>query len=107
MPVHRRRFVPSAALLGLVASLLPGAGPVAAGARSYVALGDSYASGLGTRDYRPGAGACFRSSRAYPVPAVCDSPEWLNGLSEPLWDSYHPNRRGQRGHAALVATRLS
>ncbi len=27
--------------------------------------------------------------------AVCDSPEWLNGLSNPITESYHPNRRGQ------------
>lgn len=34
-----------------------------------------------------------------PVPAfvghaVCDSPEWLNGLSSPITESYHPNRSG-------------
>ena len=26
--------------------------------------------------------------------AVCDSPEWLNGLSNPTSESYHPNRTG-------------
>ena len=26
--------------------------------------------------------------------AVCDSPEWLNGLSNPIVESYHPNRTG-------------
>jgi len=26
--------------------------------------------------------------------AVCDSPEWLNGLSNPTTESYHPNRTG-------------
>jgi len=26
--------------------------------------------------------------------AVCDSPEWLNGLSNPVTESYHPNRTG-------------
>lgn len=26
--------------------------------------------------------------------AVCDSTEWLNGLSNPISDSYHPNRLG-------------
>ena len=26
--------------------------------------------------------------------AVCDSPEWLNGLSNPVVESYHPNRTG-------------
>jgi lysophospholipase L1-like esterase len=29
--------------------------------------------------------------------AVCDSPEWLNGLSNPITESYHPN---QTGHAS-------
>ena len=26
--------------------------------------------------------------------AVCDSPEWLNGFSSPISESYHPNRAG-------------
>jgi len=26
--------------------------------------------------------------------AVCDSPEWLNGLSNPITESYHPNKTG-------------
>lgn len=26
--------------------------------------------------------------------AVCDSPEWLNGLSDPTGESYHPNTSG-------------
>ena len=26
--------------------------------------------------------------------AVCDSPEWINGLSNPVTESYHPNRTG-------------
>jgi len=35
--------------------------------------------------------------------AVCDSPEWINGLSNPVAESYHPNRTGQSsGYAALV-----
>jgi lysophospholipase L1-like esterase len=36
--------------------------------------------------------------------AVCDDPEWLNGLSNPISESYHPNRSGQSsGYAPLVA----
>ena len=36
--------------------------------------------------------------------AVCDSPEWLNGLSNPVSDSYHPNRAGHSsGYLPLVA----
>ncbi len=34
--------------------------------------------------------------------AVCDNPEWINGLSNPLSESYHPNRTGQAGYADLV-----
>jgi len=39
--------------------------------------------------------------------AVCDDPEWLNGLSNPISESYHPNRAGQaEGYAPLVAPLL-
>lgn len=35
--------------------------------------------------------------------AVCSSTEWLNGLSNPTGESYHPNRTGHRsGYAPLV-----
>jgi len=35
--------------------------------------------------------------------AVCSSTEWLNGLSNPVSDSYHPNRTGHSsGYAPLV-----
>jgi lysophospholipase L1-like esterase len=35
--------------------------------------------------------------------AVCSSSEWLNGLSNPVSDSYHPNRDGHKlGYEALV-----
>ena len=35
-------------------------------AENYVALGDSYASGTGTRDYFEDSGGCLRSPKAYP-----------------------------------------
>lgn len=36
--------------------------------------------------------------------AVCDSPEWLNGLSNPISESYHPNRAGHaNGLTPLVS----
>ncbi|WP_246081738.1 SGNH/GDSL hydrolase family protein [Nocardioides litoris] len=36
--------------------------------------------------------------------AVCDDPEWLNGLSNPIAESYHPNRAGHSsGLAPLVS----
>ncbi len=34
--------------------------------------------------------------------AVCDSPEWLNGLSSPTTESYHPNVAGHRDGYAVV-----
>jgi GDSL-like lipase/acylhydrolase family protein len=40
--------------------------------------------------------------------AVCDSPEWLNGLSNPVGESYHPNVAGHRdGLAPLVSPVLT
>lgn len=40
--------------------------------------------------------------------AVCDSPEWLNGLSMPISESYHPNRAGHReGYLPLVSPALT
>jgi lysophospholipase L1-like esterase len=40
--------------------------------------------------------------------AVCDDQEWINGLSFPVVESYHPNRRGQSaGYAPLVGTALT
>ncbi|MDI3388808.1 SGNH/GDSL hydrolase family protein [Streptomyces sp. B-S-A8] len=50
---------------------LTGAGTAAAAegaaAEAYVALGDSYSSGLGAGSYDGGSGDCKRSTRAYPV----------------------------------------
>lgn len=56
-------------LLALVAAASGVAAPaaVAQQAVDYVALGDSYASGTGTRSYYPGSGSCLRSPFAYPV----------------------------------------
>jgi lysophospholipase L1-like esterase len=34
--------------------------------------------------------------------AVCDSSEWINGLSNPISESYHPNRAGHDAYANLV-----
>ncbi|HET8684687.1 MAG TPA: SGNH/GDSL hydrolase family protein [Micromonosporaceae bacterium] len=39
--------------------------------------------------------------------AVCDSIEWVNGLSSPTMESYHPNRAGQSsGYAPTVRNQL-
>jgi lysophospholipase L1-like esterase len=46
-------------------------------------------------------------TRAFVGHAVCGSPEWLNGLSNPVTESYHPNRTGQAsGYAPLVRALL-
>jgi len=40
--------------------------------------------------------------------AVCDSTEWINGLSYPVSESYHPNRAGHSsGYAPLVSPLLT
>jgi lysophospholipase L1-like esterase len=51
-----------ALVLGLVLLM-----PARARAGSYVALGDSYSSGVGTRTYYAEAGGCSRSPLAYPA----------------------------------------
>lgn len=39
--------------------------------------------------------------------AVCGDPEWLNGLSSPITESYHPNRTGHAsGYTPLVSPKL-
>jgi lysophospholipase L1-like esterase len=52
------------------------------------------------------AGANFRFKDAIPPfigHAVCSSTEWINGLSNPVSESYHPNRTGHSsGYAPLV-----
>jgi len=40
--------------------------------------------------------------------AVCDDVEWINGLSNPVSESYHPNRLGQSsGYTPLVSPMLA
>ncbi|MGW7518048.1 SGNH/GDSL hydrolase family protein [Streptomyces sp. NPDC054796] len=55
-----------ATLVGLTA--LSGAAPATAqdAGPAYVALGDSYSSGVGAGSYESGSGACKRSAKAYP-----------------------------------------
>jgi lysophospholipase L1-like esterase len=57
----------AATLLVAIALLVGFLAPALAPASSYVALGDSYSSGLGTRTYYEDSGSCFRSPKAYPV----------------------------------------
>lgn len=66
---------------------------------------------LDTRIQAAAAGAGFTFSNptsAFLGHAVCDRPEWLNGLSSPTSESYHPNRLGHSaGYAPLVGAALS
>ena len=70
--VPSRRRVPLRLLLGvagcavvaLVAFLAPASASAATGVR-YVALGDSYASGVGAGSYISASGSCLRSTLAY------------------------------------------
>lgn len=58
----------AAAVAGLISLLLTGlVAPPAHAATVYVALGDSFASGVGTRTYYDDSGSCYRSPKAYPV----------------------------------------
>ncbi|GAA1430464.1 hypothetical protein GCM10009616_15130 [Microlunatus lacustris] len=56
-----------------------------------------------------GAGFTFSSpTSTFRGHAVCDDPEWINGLSRPISESFHPNRLGQSaGYAPLVGTALA
>lgn len=38
--------------------------------------------------------------------AICSNSEWLNGLSNPVTESYHPNVSGHAGYAGLVEPEL-
>lgn len=40
--------------------------------------------------------------------AVCDDPEWINGFSDPIDESYHPNTAGHaQGYAPIVGAALT
>lgn len=56
-----------------------------------VIMDRALAAGFGYVDARP----AFRGH------AVCDSTEWVNGLSWPVVESYHPNRDGNVGYADI------
>src|SRR3954447_19065669 len=60
------------------------------------------------RDVTKGRAAAYGFTFKDAIPpfighAVCGSPEWLNGLSNPTGESYHPNTTGHRsGYEPLV-----
>lgn len=43
-------------------------------------------------------------TQAFTGHAVCSGSEWINGLSNPISESFHPNRTGQIGYANLIGT---
>lgn len=67
MSIARRLLRPAVlAVSALLVPLLPAAPAAHAAAPSYVALGDSYSSGTGTRSYISDGTSCQRSTYAYP-----------------------------------------
>ncbi len=67
LPVGNRLRLLLAAVLPVLAALVPLGVPAPVhAAPSYVALGDSYASGVGTRSYISDGTSCQRSTYAYP-----------------------------------------
>ena len=56
----------AAAFAAVLGVLFLTAGPAAAAGANYVALGDSYASGVGSGSYTSESGNCLRSTLAYP-----------------------------------------
>ena len=54
------------------------------------------------------AGFAFADPRtAFTGHAVCSSSPWINNLTWPIGDSFHPNKAGHAGYAAVVAPALS
>jgi lysophospholipase L1-like esterase len=64
--VQRSRLPLVAAAIGCVLALVVGATPAQAATVNYVALGDSYSSGVGSGSYTSESGSCLRSTKAYP-----------------------------------------
>ncbi|MCW2796442.1 SGNH/GDSL hydrolase family protein [Nocardioides sp.] len=65
MRTHPRLLLLAAALAAIITLLVPTT-PASAAAPPYVALGDSYSSGVGTRSYISDGTSCQRSTYAYP-----------------------------------------
>lgn len=63
---RRAAALAAAGVLGAVTTLA-GASPASAVSNGYTALGDSYASGVGTGTYYSDGTSCYRSPYAYPV----------------------------------------
>jgi hypothetical protein len=57
-----------------------------------------------TQERATAAGATFKDTiPGFIGHAICSSSEWLNGLSDPVEESFHPNRTGHSsGYEPLV-----
>jgi lysophospholipase L1-like esterase len=66
---------------------------------------DLLTSTIGARATAHGFGFVDPRS-AFTGHAICDSVEWVNGLSNPIMESYHPNRSGQTSFTQLLASKL-
>lgn len=66
MRLSRISSIASAFFLTAALALV-GAGPAQAAGPAYVALGDSYSSGVGSGGYDSDSGDCYRSGKAYPA----------------------------------------
>jgi len=51
--------------------------------------------------------AFVNPTNAYLGHAVCDAAEWVNGLANPIRESYHPNVKGYGAYADLVDDHLT
>jgi len=72
-----------AASAGTVVGTVAGIAPAQAAGPSYVALGDSYSSGVGTRSYIADGSSCQRSTYAYPSLVAAAKGYSLNFRSDP------------------------
>ncbi|GAA4617991.1 SGNH/GDSL hydrolase family protein [Saccharopolyspora hordei] len=62
---HLRHVVGAAAVVAAASTMLAAPAIASPAAENYAALGDSYASGVGTREYFDDSGDCRRSPKAY------------------------------------------
>lgn len=62
-----------------------------------------------TRDEAASAGFTFADpTSAFTGHAVCDDVAWINGLSDPVSESYHPNRAGHSdGYTPMISASLT
>ncbi|MGH8861846.1 MAG: SGNH/GDSL hydrolase family protein [Jatrophihabitantaceae bacterium] len=64
---RRRTLTLTVTFVAVIGFILASAGPAAAAGTRYVALGDSYSSGVGSGSYLASSGSCLRSTNAYPA----------------------------------------